>query len=72
MTKVTITVDAERLAALRSLIDDLNEFRNEQYDDAHGEPKCGYPQYDETVTDYCRDIAEVAEGLFPLDEETTQ
>ena len=60
----TITVNTGRLNSLRAAIENLSAFRREQEDDDGGEPMCGYPEYDETVTDYCRDIAEIAEGLF--------
>lgn len=59
-----ITVDAERLARLRSLIDELSKFRNEQYVDGSSEPACGWPDYDEAVTDYSRDIAEAVQDLL--------
>lgn len=61
---VTVSVDADRLAALNALLRNLAAFRTAQADGDRGEPRCGYPEYDATVTDYCRDITEVVEGLI--------
>ena len=61
---VTVTVSAAWLGRLRALIAALDKFRVEQTNGGEGDPQCGWVEYDEIVTDYSREIAEIAEGLF--------
>lgn len=51
---------------LEKLIDKKYKFINSQDPDGLGEPACGYPHFDETVTDWNYDIAEAAEALAAI------
>lgn len=64
---VQITVDADTLAHLRTLIAELDAFRREQNPGGQticGSPRCGWFDYDTTVLGYAMDIAETAEKLL--------
>ena len=47
---------------VKSLISEMHDFIGKQEIDEYGEPQCGYAEFDETVTDYARDITEAVEA----------